>query len=100
MMDERREEQASLYVLGALPPGETAAFEAELGRDAELQQFVEALRVSQDALAGAVPRVNPPPALKQKILDRIEAREKVVAMPETSPQVGSKVAWFPWALAA
>ena len=99
MMDERREEQASLYVLGTLPPGELAAFEAELRRDAELQQLVEALRISRDALAGSVPRVNPPPALKQKILDQIEARQKVVALP-ASPRAGSKVAWFPWALAA
>jgi anti-sigma-K factor RskA len=100
MMDERREEQASLYVLGTLPSAELAAFEAELRRDAELQQLVEALRVSRDALAGTVPRVNPPPALKQKILDQIEARKKITALPVNPPRVDSALAWFPWALAA
>jgi anti-sigma-K factor RskA len=100
MMDERMEERASLYVLGALPPGELAAFEAELGRDAELRQLVEALRISRDALAGSVPRVNPPPALKQKILDEIERREKITPLPASPPRNESKPAWFPWALAA
>ncbi len=100
MMDERKEEQASLYVLGTLPPGEVAAFEAELKRDAELQQLVDALQISRDALAGSVPRVDPPPALKQKILDKIDAREKVVPLPVNPPRANDKLAWFPWALAA
>ena len=34
MIEERMEEQASLYVLGAMAPEETRAFEAVLGRDA------------------------------------------------------------------
>jgi anti-sigma-K factor RskA len=100
MMDERREEQASWYVLGTLPLEEVAGFEADLRRDAELQQLVEALRISRDALAGTVPRVNPPPALKQKILDQIERREKITALPASPKRIESKLGWFPWALAA
>jgi anti-sigma-K factor RskA len=101
MIDERMEEQAALYVLGALTPEETGAFESALGRDVELQQFVTALRSSRDALAGSLPALAPPPALKQKILDQIAAQARPTPAP-ASLAAGS-VRWFnwlPWALAA
>ena len=83
MIDERMEEQASLYVLGALPPEEQREFEVTLAQNAELRQLVEALRVSRDAMAGNVPLVEPPPQLRQKILSQVEPKQKVV---EWSPQ--------------
>lgn len=100
MMGERMEEQAGLYVLGILTPEETQAFEAALSRDAELGQLVAAMQVSRDALAGSLPSVTPPPALKQKILAQIEAQEKVVSLPSRAePSAGWSI-WLPWALAA
>ena len=66
MIDERMEEQASLYVLGALSAEEQRAFEGALEQNAELRQLVEALRVSRDAMAGNVPLVEPPPQLRQR----------------------------------
>jgi anti-sigma-K factor RskA len=101
MIDERMEEQAGLYVLGVLTPEETRTFEAALSRDAELQQLVTALQISRDALAGSLPAVTPPPALKQKILAQIEAQEKVVPLPvrREEPSAGWTL-WLPWALAA
>jgi anti-sigma-K factor RskA len=100
MIDERMEEQASLYVLGVLTPEETQAFETAMRRDAELQQLVAKLRASRDALAGSLPQVTPPPALKQKILAQIEAQEKVIPILSGTERSGGGAVWFPWALAA
>jgi anti-sigma-K factor RskA len=101
MIDERMEEQASLYVLGGLTPAETRTFEAALSRDAELRQLVAALQISRDALAGSLPQITPPLALKQKILAQIEAQEQVVPLPvrREEPSIGWTI-WLPWALAA
>jgi anti-sigma-K factor RskA len=101
MIDERMEEQASLYVLGVLTPEEIREFETALGRDVELQQHVEKLRVSRDALAGTLRQATPPPALKRKILAQISAQEKVVRLPTNVDEHGtSRSSWLPWALAA
>lgn len=100
MIDERMEEQASLYVLGVLTPEEMHAFEAAMRGDAKLQQFVATLRASRDALAGSLPQVAPPPALKQKILAQITAQEKVVPLSSGSERSGGRAIWLPWALAA
>ena len=81
MIEERMEEQAGLYVLGVLTPEETLAFEAAMGRDAELQQFVATLRNSRDALAGSVPQVTPPPALKKKFWRKLKRRKKSFPCP-------------------
>lgn len=102
MTDEHLEEQAGLYVLGVLTPEETRVFETALFANAELRQFVDSLRITRDALAGSVPLVTPPPALKQKILAQLDVREKVVLFPPLSPlkETRSWVTWVPWALAA
>lgn len=101
MIDERTEEQAVLYVLGVLTPEETRTFEAALSRNSELQQLVATLRSSRDALAGSLPQVTPPLAVKEKILAQIEAQEKVVPLPSGTAQWSEGwLAWFPWALAA
>jgi anti-sigma-K factor RskA len=101
MIDERSEEQANLYVLGVLTSEETHVFESALSRDAELQQFVATLRVSRDALAGCVPQVLPPAALKQKILAQIGVQEKVMPLPgRNEARSEGWMIWLPWALAA
>jgi anti-sigma-K factor RskA len=101
MIDERLEEQAGLYVLGVLTPDEATAFEAALKQDAELRQLVASLRVSRDALAGSLPQVAPPPALKQKILDQIAAQDQGLPL-SAKFEAGSSgwFNWLPWTLAA
>jgi anti-sigma-K factor RskA len=100
MIDEHMEEQASLYVLGALPPDEQQAFETALRGNAELQQLVEALRISRDALAGSVPLVEPPPQLKQKILAQIAPAEKPRPEPSRRGPFSLIDFFLPWAFAA
>lgn len=98
MIDERMEEQASLYVLGALDTEETRVFEAALRQDPELQRLVNAFRTAADAVAGDAPLVSPPADLKRRILDQVEQRKKIVPLPVAQAQ--PRTAWFPWALAA
>ena len=100
MIDERMEEQASLYVLGVLTPEETLSFDAALQQDAKLQQLVSALRISRDALAGSLPQVTPPLALRQRVLEQVKAPEKIVKFsPRTEESSGSWTIWLPWTLA-
>jgi anti-sigma-K factor RskA len=91
MMDERMEEQAALYVLGALNEAEAQEFRGAIQADPELQEFVARLRTTAGALAGGVPLVEPPPELRAKILGQ------VVPSPKTASRT---VAWLPWAMAA
>lgn len=97
MMDERKEEQASLHVLGALGDAEAREFKQAMQADPELQKFVSRLSTATGAMAGAVPAAEPPPQLRAKILDQVAPRQKIVALPER--KAGS-LSWLSWALAA
>ena len=59
MIDERMEEQASLYVLGVLTPTEQQAFETALAKSAELQQLVAALHAACAGNRAAANRASP-----------------------------------------
>jgi anti-sigma-K factor RskA len=102
MIDERREAQASLYVLGGLPPQEVREFEGAMRGDLELQLLVKELSGTAGAMVAAFPRVNPPPALKARILDAIKNRENTRnnIVPLESARDDSWMFWVPWALAA
>jgi len=100
MITEHFEELASLYALGALSAAESRDFENTLRGDAELQRLVSDLRAATDALAGTVPLVVAPPALKQNILAEIEQRQKIVPLPATTPAPSQPFVLLPWALAA
>jgi anti-sigma-K factor RskA len=80
--DERMEELAALYALGALEGGELREFEAALRGSAELQALVAGLGKSAEAVAGQIPAMEPPPQLRAKILAAIEPAQKVVTLSE------------------
>src|SRR5262245_17092427 len=93
---EAYREQAALYVLDALSPAEAAAFEAHLGTCAECAEDIRTLRPAVAALAGAVPQVDPPPALRYRVLSSVAGRAAAVPFPvrpRTSPAL-------PWLAAA
>ena len=72
------QERAAQYVLGELPPGERAELERRLADDAELAREVDALR----RLIGILPlgaAVDPPPALRARILSAVEPHAAVPA---------------------
>jgi anti-sigma factor ChrR (cupin superfamily) len=86
MIDEQQQEQASLYVLGALPPEEEQAFEAHLRSNAELRALVRDLQRAASSVAMSAPAVPPPATLKDKVLRRIESAEKL-KVPAGAPEV-------------
>jgi len=72
MITEQQQEQASLYALGALPEAEARAFEMELRSNAELGGLVRSLQRTAGLMALSAPLVQPPPALRNKVLQRID----------------------------
>jgi anti-sigma factor ChrR (cupin superfamily) len=83
MITEHQQEQASLFVLGAMTGAEEQAFGAELGGSAELREFVLTLQQTTALLAMASPFVTPPRGLKDKVLRRIETAAGLVNRPAT-----------------
>lgn len=73
MISERQQEEASLYVLGALNAAEKESFEAALSVEPALRELVASLERTAGLLARAVPPVAPPAGLRERILRRVEA---------------------------
>jgi len=73
MITEQQQEQASLYVLGALTGTEQEVFGADLRASDELREFVFTLQQTTGLLAMATPLARPPRELKDKVLRRIES---------------------------
>ena len=91
MIDETRQQIATDYVLGELPPAEAIAFEKELAADEELREFTRELKEGFASLALEKSPVRPDPGLFSRILMRANGRG----------QPRSKILSFlPWALAA
>jgi anti-sigma factor ChrR (cupin superfamily) len=72
MISELQQEQASLYVLGALTAAERENFEAELRAQSELRELVRSLQRTTGLLAMACPPASPPRDLRDRIMRRIE----------------------------
>jgi anti-sigma-K factor RskA len=122
VIDEGMQEQAAAYALGALDDNETRAFEVSLRVDPELRALVRELRSVTEALAGTAPALEPPAAVKARLLLEIDPRQP--AAPKSTPErpistpasaaasapvsapIGvlplSRAAnpWIPWAIAA
>ena len=73
MITEQQQDQASLYVLGALNPDEGRAVEAELRQNAELRSLVNDFRRTVELMAVASLAAELPAGLKNKVLQRIES---------------------------
>ncbi len=73
---EQLREQAALYALGALPPEEAQAVEAQLAAgDARYQAEVAAFRAVADALAYCAPPAAPRSAARARTLEAVAAHE-------------------------
>jgi anti-sigma-K factor RskA len=100
MIDERRETQASLYALGALPANELPEFEQELRRNLELQLLVKDLNTAANLLPFGLPQAEAPSELKAAVLKQIGGDST-----KSAPVVLSwwdRLAWpapVPWILA-
>jgi hypothetical protein len=75
MINEQQQEQAALGVLGLLSPKDEEQLAAELRQNRELREFYRGLHQTMDKVALAVPRRTPPPGLKAKVLQKIQAHQ-------------------------
>lgn len=122
MIDEGMQEQAAAYALGALDGEELRAFEVSLRVNPELRALVRELRSVTEALAGTAAALEPPAAVKARLMLEIDerrpsgsapAQERPVVLPGAAAPVGasgerpvrppaSRPAnlWVPWAVAA
>jgi anti-sigma-K factor RskA len=98
VIDERTEESASAYVLGALEPDEASRFEQRLAADAELRQLVAELRRVSELLAGNSPALQPSAALRTRLLMDFGERAPSASASALPRRPYSTV--LPWALAA
>lgn len=89
-------DNAALYALGALEPAETAEFERHLSSCAECAAELRALRPTVGALAGAVPQIDPPAGLRERVLASAGHQRAVQAVPERR----AMHALAPWLAAA
>jgi anti-sigma-K factor RskA len=109
VIDETMQERAAAYALGALDENEIKAFEGALRVDPELRALVRELRSVAEALAGTVPALEAPAAVKARVLLDIDERRPPSAQrvqdlplgtPIGAPPVAAARAWIPWAVAA
>ena len=75
MINESQQEQACLYVLGALNECERQALESELHASEELGALVRDLKHATVSLARSVPPLTPPLPLREQILQQISLRD-------------------------
>jgi len=81
MISEQLQEQASLYVLGALSPEEHGAFESELRQNGDLRALVFELQRTAGLVVKSVPQAKLPPQLKANIFERIAASKETPPAP-------------------
>lgn len=73
MITELQQEQAALYVLGLLSPGEQHRFSEQARADTELRELLRSLQHAMERFVLAIPSTAPPPTLKAKVLQRVQA---------------------------
>jgi anti-sigma-K factor RskA len=105
VIDEGMQEQASAYALGALDADESKAFEVSLRVDPELRALVHELRSVTEALAGTAPALEPPAAIKARLLLEIDQRRASGSKTVQDKPLSGLVSrpgrlWIPWAVAA
>jgi hypothetical protein len=88
MISEQLQDQASLYVLGALTPEEHGAFESALREDGELRALVFELQRTAGMVAKSVPQATIPPQLKANIFERIAASKETPPAPIAAALTG------------
>jgi anti-sigma-K factor RskA len=108
VIDDGLQEQAAAYALGALDADQLNAFEGALRVDPELRAMVRELRQVTESLAGTVPALEPPAAIKARLLLDIDQQwtggpNSTAGQPSAPVSVAAKSTpnvWIPWAIAA
>jgi anti-sigma-K factor RskA len=96
---EHREcaEALGAYLLGALPEAESDRVQRHLGDCRECRAEVESLRVAADALPASVAQVDPPPELKSRLMEIVEAEAELLqAAGEAADRPPRRRRWWNW----
>jgi anti-sigma-K factor RskA len=99
MSVERQEELAALRALDALESAELDAFERELERDVGLRTLAGDLRETASAVALSARQVEPPAALRRRILEAVDSHSSAPGPTSTVVPFPLK-RLLPWAVAA
>src|ERR1035441_4547441 len=84
MITERQQEQAALYVLGLLSADEQGRFAEQARANAQLRELLWFLQRAMERVVLDLPAQAPPPTLKAKVLQRIQA-ENTGTAPRQAP---------------
>lgn len=87
---ERWADTAGVYVLGALPEDEHAAYEEHLATCATCRAEADELRVAAQALPLSAPPMLPPPSLKARIMAEVEREAELLASAGGAPKATPK----------
>lgn len=96
MISEEQQDQAALYVLGALRDDELAAFEADVVANAELRGLVRELSEAAGNVAFLAPARLAPAELKQRVMRAVSEEKRAGDYPARVKIPD----WVPWAIAA
>jgi hypothetical protein len=94
---ERYEDELAAYMLGSLEPPEVAAFEKHLAGCDRCQARERWLRASVEVLPSSVEQIEPPPELRERLLDTVRREAGVrpePARPERSRSGRGLRAWL------
>src|SRR5262245_63555662 len=97
---EELRSQLGAFVLGALAPAEEAEVRAHLAECDECAAEARALRPVVDALAWSVATVDPPAAVRERILRSIAAPSARPAQAPKAAPVAARPSILPWLAAA
>jgi anti-sigma-K factor RskA len=78
---ERFEDELAAYMLGSLEPAETSAFEQHLAGCERCQARERWLRASIEVLPSSVEQIEPPPALRERLLETVRSEAGSVPAP-------------------
>jgi anti-sigma factor ChrR (cupin superfamily) len=88
MITERQQEQAALYVLGLLSADEQGRFAEQARANAQLRELLWSLQRATERVVLDLPAQAPPPTLKAKVLQRIQAQATEAAPRQTPLPAG------------
>jgi anti-sigma-K factor RskA len=91
---DRRRDDIAAYLLGALEPGETAELERHVAGCAECAEELEQLRPAVQVLPETVEPVEPPPALRGRLMEQVRSEAAGSQAAPVAPRAPRRRFWL------